>query len=309
MLLSELVAYHVQTLRANRRSPATQQKYEQAECLFVDYCASTLARPPTHADLTLARARAFLIWLEDTHVSERKRNGTRTHGPLNVAFYATVLKAWSRLLTDEWEPPLWPKDPLAKLRRPSVPQPVIEILSPAEVELLLKVAGSTRQPRRDQAILAFLRYTGVRVEEACTVKLEDVQLATSRGNGRAKISGKGDKERYVYFGAKCSKYLTRYLTQERHGTAPWLFLSQRGGRCSEDAVQHMMRVLGEQAGVRGLHPHRMRHTFACRFLQKNPGKLEQLRQLLGHSKFEMTIRYAKLAEGDIEGRQGAWEDD
>jgi integrase len=314
VLLADLSSYHIQVLRAKRRAALTLAKYEAAERLYCAYVAEPAGRTPVHTDLNLTTARAFLVWLESEHVATAK-HGARGHGPQNLVFYHAVLKAWSKVVTQEWEDAhgvcLFPKgDPLARLQRPKVPQTVIELLPQARVELVLKVAGSTRQPRRNQAILAFLRYTGVRVTELCGVRLDDVELGSSRKAGRALVRGKGDKERYVYWGGECGKYLARYLGGERNGSAsPYLFVSQRGGgRLSRDAVEEMLRTVGAQAGVRGLHPHQLRHTFATRYLQKHPGRLEQLRRLMGHATLDMTLRYAKLAESDLEGSVEDWDD-
>jgi integrase/recombinase XerD len=92
--------------------------------------------------------------------------------------------------------------------------------------------------------------------------------------------------------------LWRYLTNrpETEKDDP-LFLSERGRRLEHDAIRHLLVGLGDKAGVKNCHPHRLRHTFAIEFL-RNSGDVFTLQMLLGHSSLEMVQTYAKLAKID-----------
>jgi site-specific recombinase XerD len=311
MELEALVAYHVQALRGERRADATQRKYALVEHRFCAWLAARLGRAALPSDLTVSHARAFLAWLEDEHRSPRGK-GTVGHGPLNIRFHAQVLKIWSRLLADEWEA-LFPRgDPLGKLKIPAVPKTLLEVFTRPQFDLMLRVAASGPQPRRNVAILSLLIETGIRLEELCGLTIPDVELATARRNSRARIMGKGSKERWVYFGGTAGKALMRYVQQERrHTTCPALFLSIRGKGISSGAVEGMVKRVGTQAGIRGvrLSPHTLRHSFATWYLRKYPGRLEQLRQLLGHATLQQVLTYARLAEADLSDSYGSLLDD
>lgn len=311
MELDALVDYHTQALRGERRADATQHKYALVETRFCTYLRDKLGRAPWPSDLNVTNARAFLAWLEDEHRSPRGK-GTVGHGPLNVRFHAQVLKIWSRLLADEWEA-LFPRgDPLTKLKIPKVPRTIVEVLSREQFDLMVRVAASGPQPRRNVAILSLLIETGLRLEELCSLTLADVELATERRHSRARIMGKGSKERWVYFGGSASKALMRYVQQERkRSTCPSLFLSIRGKGISSGAVEGLVKRIGTQAGIRGvrLSPHTLRHTFATWYLRKYPGRLEQLRQLLGHASLQQVLTYARLAESDLSESYGSLLDD
>lgn len=66
--------------------------------------------------------------------------------------------------------------------------------------------------------------------------------------------------------------------------------------------RHVLRCplkrIGDRAGVKNVHPHRLRHSFATEYL-RNGGKVLALQELLGRSDLEMVHRYAKLVEADI----------
>ena len=63
------------------------------------------------------------------------------------------------------------------------------------------------------------------------------------------------------------------------------------------AVQQMLKRLGAKVGTR-LHAHGFRHTFATEYLRRN-GQTERLRKILGHSSYQMVMRYVHLHKGDL----------
>ena len=65
------------------------------------------------------------------------------------------------------------------------------------------------------------------------------------------------------------------------------------------AVGNMLKRLGVRAGVANVHPHRFRHTFATEYL-RNGGQMIALKDILGHSDFEMVEHYAHFVQTDIE---------
>lgn len=64
-------------------------------------------------------------------------------------------------------------------------------------------------------------------------------------------------------------------------------------------LSEMFRNLGKRAGVKNVHPHRFRHTFAIQYL-RNAGDPYTLQAMLGHSTMEMVRHYLKLAQVDLE---------
>jgi integrase/recombinase XerD len=174
-----------------------------------------------------------------------------------------------------------------------------------EVHSLLKVCnqrnGNYRSTLciRDRAIILTLLDTGIRVSELCEMNVEDVEFET----GRIKVTGKGQKSRFVYIGQICGRALWRYIAQrddkDVSGYSDPVFTSNSGMyRLSRHGVRTILQGIGQRAGVKKVHPHRFRHTFAIEFL-RNGGNVFNLQQLLGHTSLDMVRKYVMLAELDL----------
>ena len=178
---------------------------------------------------------------------------------------------------------------LARYRPPKVPQEIVDTLSDEEITALLGAAG---RRKRDLAIVTMMLDTGVRAAELCGVTVGDVDL----NDNTVKVMGKGRKERLVPFGRKARKALVDYARVERPdaGREEAVFLSSTGHRLRPDSLRLLMRRLRSRSGIKRLHPHLLRHTFATRFLL-NGGDALMLKYVLGHSTLAMTDRYVHFA--------------
>jgi site-specific recombinase XerD len=120
--------------------------------------------------------------------------------------------------------------------------------------------------------------------------------------GYLKVMGKGAKERIVPIGSMAQKILLRYIYHFRSASLAAeddrVFLTLDGRAMSDDAVQLMIRRLARKSGVRRLHAHLCRHTFATNYLV-NGGDVFTLQQILGHTTLEMVKRYVNLASAHV----------
>lgn len=142
---------------------------------------------------------------------------------------------------------------------------------------------------RDRAIVAVLLDSGLRASELCDLQLEDLDLQMGRLLVRR---GKGGKGRVVYLGKLARRALWKWLGKRGNNPGPLFGLSV-------DGLRQLFDGLEDRSGVRNLHAHRLRHTFATEFL-RNGGNLLGLQRLLGHSSLQMVKRYAAIAEADLQ---------
>ena len=161
--------------------------------------------------------------------------------------------------------------------------------SDTEVRLLDEGAKTDR----DRAIIAFLGATGCRVAEATAVNRDDIDWQ----NGRLKVFGKGSKERIVYIDDVSAMLIKRYL-ETRKDDLPCLWLGKRGERLEPGGMRYILKEIGKKTGVKGVHPHRFRHTLATNLLKAGM-PLERVQKILGHSKITTTQNYIFVDDTDV----------
>lgn len=184
------------------------------------------------------------------------------------------------------------RDPSRRLRRIKVPEVIKKPYTAAELEALKRHAGS----QRDLALLEIMYSTGARIGEIVALNRDQINLA----DRDVVIYGqKGKKERYVYLTESCCYHLRRYL-DSRTDDNPALFVGSRAPcrRLTKSAVQAMLRKLGAATGVPNVHPHRFRRTLATDALERGV-PIEQVQEILGHSKIETTRIYCTVTEESV----------
>jgi site-specific recombinase XerD len=184
-------------------------------------------------------------------------------------------------------------NPFKDLPRPKLTKYAIDILTDAEINTLYSVYNpDTGYGARWQALISFFLGTGVRLNELVTLDLSNLDLE----HRRAKVMGKGSKERFVRFGDRAHKYISRYINLFRPKTDDTRVFVGLDGICLTDkGVQNIVRNVRIKTGINRLHAHLFRHTYATRFLLAGGGEFD-LQMLLGHESLEMTRRYVHLAK-------------
>ena len=176
-------------------------------------------------------------------------------------------------------------------------------------EICSQISTSTLGGKRDRAIIELL-YCGLRNSEACGITFASLEDAT------ALVMGKGSKERYVPINDVAWYFILDYILL-RYGTLEDLevagdygpdfafvrlkerltnkdeqvFLTSEQNKMYPRAVRDIVYKYAERAGVQNAHPHRFRHSFATHTLDSGLGNLTALKDVLGHSKFDMVQRY------------------
>ena len=154
---------------------------------------------------------------------------------------------------------------------------------------------------RDQLLLELLYGTGCRVAEAVHLDIGDVDPA----RGRARVMGKGRKERMVFFGAGCSELLEEFLPRRSARLRDWaetssqaarvaayaLFHNRRGGRLSDRSARSIVTAAAATAGIdKRVSPHSLRHSYATHLLDGG-ANVRVVQELLGHASIATTQVY------------------
>ena len=223
----------------------------------------------------------------------------RGYAPASVERHISVLKGFYRFLVRESDAS---KDPTDSVRLPKVPSTLPDVLSIAQMDALLSQPFDTG-PRgiRDQAILEILYGCGLRVSELVGLDLGDLFL----DEGFMRVVGKGSKERVVPISGAAEGCLRRYLDGARPQLAKAyarptsaVFLNARGGRLTRQSVHGMVAQAGLSIGVRDLHPHTLRHSFATHMLEGG-ADLRVIQEILGHADISTTQVYTHVDRSHI----------
>jgi site-specific recombinase XerD len=154
----------------------------------------------------------------------------------------------------------------------------------------------TPEGRRDAVGYFLLAHTGLRLSELLDLKRGDVDLAGQR----LRIEeAKGRRDRVVYLSQTCVQALERYLAGQPAAPEVALLYHPSGRPVSYRWVQEKVRQWGEAAGVAGVSPHRLRHTFATQLINLGV-PVTTLQRLLGHRDLGTTQRYAQVMDPTAE---------
>jgi site-specific recombinase XerD len=231
----------------------------------------------------IAELRRFFVYLATEHVPHQ--GSTRRPAAHQVGMApASRDSAW-RLLRTLWnflarervlseEQRDYFRDD--RVPRPRVPQRIRPVYSEQTVELLVQTCQldhSEEEETRNQAILLLLLESGMRVAELAGLRDEDLDL----GERQARIIGKGDRQRWVFWDDRAHAALSRYLRVRRghRGGAVFRGIGSKndGDAMSTDAIRAMVRRLAERAGAQlpaGAPIHALRHTFAREMCASTP---------------------------------------
>lgn len=199
-------------------------------------------------------------------------------------------------------------DPTAGLRAPRTPKRLPRPLGVDDCVTLIERGEPPVQPepgtrgderaRRDRALVEVLYGAGLRVSELEGLDVCDVDLR----RGDVRVLGKGGAERIVPLPAEARRALAAYLAERTAGRsdASPLFtaLRPRLGSTRRLGVRDIRRVLrkrARQAGVaEGVHPHRLRHSYATHLLDMG-ADLREIQELLGHKSLATTEKYTAVS--------------
>ena len=148
---------------------------------------------------------------------------------------------------------------------------------------------------RNRLIIELLYATGIRVSELTSLKLNDIDIH----NKEIRITGKGNKERIVYFGDYAKKYLSLYINEARYellnsNTSNHLLINNKGSALTSRGVELIVNEVVKKAALKhNISPHVLRHTFATDLLN-NGADLKSVQELLGHSSLSTTQIYTHI---------------
>ena len=191
------------------------------------------------------------------------------------------------------------ENPTDELEYPKIGLKIPETLSTIEIDSLINYfKNSKNNSLRNSTITEVLYSCGVRVSEIINIKISDIFFE----DFLIKVSGKGNKERFVPM-SKSSKIMIKdYISSERFNIIPkkgyqdFLFLNNRGQKLSRVMIYTILNIAKKRLGFKkNISPHLLRHSFATHLIE-NGADISSIQKMLGHSNITTTERYLHVSK-------------
>jgi site-specific recombinase XerD len=188
------------------------------------------------------------------------------------------------------------ENPVADLEYPKLRKSLPKYLTLEQSASLLKSVSGTNE-KRDYAILMLFLNCGIRRSELVGLNMTDVY------EDRIRVIGKGNKERFVYFGTACKKAIDAYLPERNKQVLTdnrALFGSRDSNRISVSAVHRLVKKALLQAGLDATQfsAHKLRHTAATMMLSGGVD-VKTVQEVLGHENLNTTQIYTHIENTEL----------
>lgn len=193
-------------------------------------------------------------------------------------------------------------NPMELVESPKIGRKLPDTLSLKEIDRLIEAIDlSTNEGERNRAIIETLYGCGLRVSEVINLKLSDLFFK----EGFIKVTGKGNKERFVPVGEVTQEYIQDYISNSR-GNVPVkpnftdiVFLNRRGRMLTRAMIFTIVKNLAVTANLqKNISPHTFRHSFATHLLE-NGADLRAIQQMLGHESITTTEIYMHVDKSHL----------
>lgn len=185
-------------------------------------------------------------------------------------------------------------NPLELIESPKIGRKLPDTLSIEDIDKLSAAVDLSKpEGERNRAIIETLYGCGLRVSELTSLKLSDLFFE----EGFIKVTGKGNKERFVPISPLTQKYITIYRKEVRihlniqPNFEDILFLNRRGKQLTRAMIFTIVKRLAEKISLqKNISPHTFRHSFATHLLE-NGADLSAIQLMLGHESITTTEIY------------------
>ena len=216
---------------------------------------------------------------------------SKTVNPRSQARTISGLKSFfSYLIFEDYRQ----SNPMELIETPRLGRKLPDTLNLEDIDKLIGAVDLTlKEGKRNRAMLETLYACGLRVSELTTLKISDLFFE----EGFIKITGKGNKQRFVPISSHTQKYIEIYKNTDRNllpiqkGHEDTLFLNRRGKQLTRAMIFTIIKNLAIKIDLnKTISPHTFRHSFATHLLE-NGADLRSIQLMLGHESITTTEIY------------------
>ncbi len=280
MLLEQ---FYADLILVERDSEQTAQTYKISAQEFLEWLAAERIKL---RDVSAQNLVYFLM--------KRKTDG---NAELTLAKDISALRALGSYLVRK---NYWEENYALMLDRPKAGRHLPKVLSVEQTDRLLSaIDTSTPLGVRDDALFELIYSCGLRISEACGLKVANVHF----DEHLILVHGKGDKERLVPFGEAAAQKLLKYMNEVRPGLVKGrniseVFVNYKGEPISRKGVWKRFQEMEALSGVQS-KVHTLRHSFATHLLAGG-AVLCSVKELVGHSDLSTTTIYNHVTDSQLE---------
>jgi integrase/recombinase XerD len=269
-------------------SPNTISSYRDTWRMLLKYLTATLDVPAAALDFDAVTATNVTGFLD--HLEHERGNNAKTRNTRLTAIRSVL----GRALPDYPEHAATITQVLAIPPRRTT-RPVIEFLTPAEIDALLAAPDQqTWTGRRDRALLVLTVQTGLRISEICSLNCEDIHLGASP---YVACTGKGRRQRITPLTKTTVTTMTNYLAERTTRPGAALFCGPHGQPLSRDALEHRLAkhlttvtTICPSLTTKHVTMHTLRHSAAMNLLAAGVD-VSVIALWLGHADTHSTDAY------------------
>jgi integrase/recombinase XerD len=296
-VLDDLVERFITAKVAEGRSEGTLEQYRTNFAFFVAWL-ERMGVPKDVRHVTADVLRNFTVYMlngrirYDGHQFKTDEEKTVGLSPVTANTRLKTLRVFFNYLESEG---VLGVNPMAKLKKVTEDDEAVQVLSVDQLRRLLAAPNQRRfSGFRDYVLMHLLLDTMLRINEALSLTVNDVDFATNTITVRGEVA-KNRHSRFVPMQKVTAKLVRELVEENKEWNTPWLFVANYGEPLDQNHFRHRLKGYAELAAVtdRRVSPHIFRHTGATLFLQ-NGGDLRHLQMLLGHRDLRMVLRYTHL---------------
>ena len=275
------------------KSPLTISTYRQSLNLLIELLN---VESPTFIDKQTVRVYKSALHSHRTRAGNELSIRTKNH-------HLTILRAFLRYLIQEEEQDVYPPDRITRFKEE---QRQVKVLFKDDLEALLNAPDiTTKEGKRDKAILELFFSTGLRLAELRSLNTDDLNFKTRE----ISVRGKRGKIRVVFISDRCAECLQRYLEIRLDHLSP-LFIRNftkankalppgEEFRLSRISIYNLVKKYARAAGIMSSpSPHTLRHSFATDLL-RNGADLRSVQEMLGHKDLSTTQIYTHVTNPQL----------
>lgn len=186
------------------------------------------------------------------------------------------------------------RSPMAKMKPPKLEEYLPTVLTIDQLKALLATcSGKSFEDRRDEALIRVFFDTGARRAEVAGLRWSADDRDIDLNTGQIRVFGKGRRERLAQLSDRTIEAVERYIRLRKahpQSTLPWLWLGRKG-RLTDSGIAQTIRDIGMRAGIPGLHPHVLRHSWRDQVARAGMSR-EDMMAIGGWRSDAMLRRYA-----------------